>query len=280
MKLKRCVTQALVIVLIGASASGTTFISGKKTDPIGGETVTVHDVASWGSYIYDAPSKYDLVFWPFTDELWIWFCPESGYASFGDDFDKVTDEEKARLALWLKENYKPSERPTTHKEKLAWLERVYGQRQKDRDFWCRFHRLMAYVHADDPQTALTYVRKALPLLEEQLKFDPKGTARIQVLFLLGEYHRRLGDPQEARRYFRQVKAAKYTNDDGIERTGHPYFLKLIADKESSSHVPLGTLAGAVCALVIIAALFLRWQRKTKRGLGESNSGDSVPLPKD
>jgi uncharacterized protein (DUF2225 family) len=277
MMLKRCVTQALVITFVGASASGTTFISGKKIDPIGGETVVVHDVVSWGGYIYDEPSKYDQVFWPFTDELWIWFCPSSGYASFGDDFDKLADDEKARLALWLKENYRPSEKPTTHKEKLAWLERVYSQRQKDRDFWCRFHRLMAYVHADDPQTGLAYVRKALPLLEEQLESDPKGTARIQVLFLLGEYHRRLGDKQEARRYFRQVKAAKYTEDDGTERTGHPYFLKLIKDKGPSSLVRLVVLSGTVCGLAIVTAFFLRLRGRAKKPSGKTG-GEAGMLP--
>jgi len=267
MKLERCATGILMIALLAVSATATTFLSVKKTDPISGEMVTAHDVTSYGSYIYDEPSKYDLVFWPFTDELWIWFCPGSGYASFGDDFDKLTDEEKAHLALWLKENYKPSEKPTTHKEKLAWLERVYGQRQKERDFWCRFHRLMAYIYTDDPQTSLVYVGKALPLLEEQLQSGPKGVARIQVLFLLGEYHRRVGDKQEARRYFSQVKSAAYTDEDGTERTGHPYFLKLISDRNRSSHIRLGILSGTVCALAIITAFFLR-----SRGLRRLISG--------
>jgi tetratricopeptide (TPR) repeat protein len=271
--------ETLMIALLTVSASATTFVAVEKTDPISGQTVTVHDVTSYGSYIYDEPSKYDLVFWPFTDELWIWFCPGSGYASFGDDFDKLTDDEKAHLSLWLKENYKPSEAPTTHKEKLAWLERVYAQRQKDRDFWCHFHRLMAYVYADEPQISLARVRKALPLLEEQLQADPNGIVRIQVLFALGEYHRRLGDDREARRYFRQVKAAKYTDENGTERTGHPYFLKLIADRSPSSRGRLGTLSAiAVCALAVLV-LLSRSRGRVRRPFDETPSDDNVPPPK-
>ncbi len=261
MKRENCIAQTLIIALLAASASATTFIRVEKSDPISGEIVTVHDVVSYGSYIYEAPSKYDQVFWPLTDESWIWFCPGTGYASFGDDFDELTDEEKAHLSLWLKENYHPSEKPTGHKDKLAWLERVYAQRQKTGDFWCRFYRLMAYVCADDAQTCLAYVKKALPLLDRQLQQGPEGVARIRVLFLLGEYHRRVGDKQESQRYFRQAKAAEYTDEDGVERAGHPYFLKLIKDKESSSNVRSGILAGTICALTILTVLLLRSRRR-------------------
>jgi len=278
MNLKTLVTGTLIVVLIAVPAWATTFVSVKKSDPIGGEMVTVHDVISYGSYIYDAPSKYDQVFWPFTEESWIWFCPGSGYASFGDDFDKLTDEEKARLSLWLKDNYNASQKPTTHKEKLAWLEKVYAQRQKDREFWCRFWRLMAYAYADEPQTSLAYVAKALPLLEKQLQAGPEGIARIRVLFLLGEYHRRTGDTRAARRYFRQAKAAEYTDEDGAKRTGHPYFLELVKDKEPSSYIRSLVLAGTVCALAIVTAFFLRWRGKTKTASGPADSDNGVAVP--
>ncbi len=324
MNLKTLVTGTLIVVLIAVPAWATTFVSVKKSDPIGGEMVTVHDVISYGSYIYDAPSKYDQVFWPFparprcarpqpktpflslivttattggyidlrrifvknltmfevssTEESWIWFCPGSGYASFGDDFDKVTAEEKARLSLWLKDNYNASQKPTTHKEKLAWLEKVYAQRQKDREFWCRFWRLMAYAYADEPQTSLAYVAKALPLLEKQLQAGPEGIARIRVLFLLGEYHRRTGDTRAARRYFRQAKAAEYTDEDGAKRTGHPYFLELVKDKEPSSYIWSLMLAGTVCALAIVTAFFLRWRGKTKTASGPADSDNGVAVP--
>ena len=262
MKRENCIALTLMIALLSASASATMFIRVEKRDPISGETVTVHDVVSYGGYIYDAPSKYDQVFWPYTDEPWILFCPGTGYASFGDDFEELTEEETTRLSLWLKENYDPSEKATTHREKLDWAERVYAQREKDNEFWCHFYRLQAYMCRDDAGTSLAHVRKALPLLEEKLQKAPQGMARIRVLFLLGEYHRRLGDEQQSRRHFHQAKAAKYTDDDGVERTGHPYFLELINDKNSPSKAPLGLLAGIVCALAVGAGLFLRWQSKT------------------
>jgi len=272
------VAGSLIVVLSAVSASATMFVSVKKSDPISGETVTVHDVLSYGSYIYDAPSKYDQVFWPFTEESWISFCPASGYASFCDDFEKLTDEEKTRLSLWLKDNYKASEKPTTHKEKLAWLEKVYAQREKDDEFWSRFWRLMAYVYADEPQTSLAYVAKALPLLAEQLQAGPEGVARIRVLFLLGEYHRRTGDARAARRYFRQAKAAEYTDEDGAKRTGHPYFLKLVQEREPSSHIWLVVLAGTACALALVTVLFLRQRGKTRSPSPPADSSDDAPVP--
>jgi uncharacterized protein (DUF2225 family) len=239
MKLTAALTVAL---LLSGIAFATTWAPSEKTDPLTGEKVPSQGIMSYGSYIYNWPSKSDLVFWPLTDENWICLNPKNGYAAFNSDFEELSDEEKKTVAAWLKKNYKPDNPPTSHKEKLAWLERVYGQRKMDEGFWCRFYRLMAYVHREDEKASLAYVKKALPLLKKKLESKPDGVNRLETLYLLGEYHRRLGEGEKAEVYFSQVKDVKYKDEGGKEQTGHPYFVELVDErlnmkKDKSSNRP-------------------------------------------
>ena len=114
---------------------------------------------SYGSYIYNRSSKYDLIFWPLTDEKWICINSKNGYAAFSDDFEKITDDEKKTLKKWLANNFSQKREPKTYFEKLLWIEQVYRQRQMSDDFWSQFYRLMAYVYRDDQQKSIEYVKK-------------------------------------------------------------------------------------------------------------------------
>jgi len=217
--------------VVAGVARATTWGEATLTDPLTGEKIAARTIMSFGSYIYEWPSKYDLVFWPMTDENFIVLNPANGYAAFNDEFEKLAPEEIEKLKEWLPRNYDPERRPKTHLEKLAWLERVYEQRQMKPDFWRRFYCLMAYMLRDDAERSLSYVKKALPLLEAELEAGPEGVARLEVLFLLGEYHRRLGDNEKARAFFGEVRRTPFTDKDGKTRSGHPYFVGLVRERE-------------------------------------------------
>lgn len=222
----------MIVLLLAAPASATTWGVSEKTDPFTNEKIPAQEPMSYGGYVYHWPSKYDIVFWPFTAEKYICFNIKNGYGAFNNDFEKISDEEKKGLKKWLAENYDASNAPQSHKDKLAWLEKVYRHRQMDEDFWCRFYRLMAYTHRDDRQKSISYVKKAMPLLKKKLKSNPKGIKKIETLYLLGEYNRRIGEMEISKDFFNQVKTTTYMDRDGTEKAGHPYFLKLIQNREN------------------------------------------------
>lgn len=91
---------------------------------------------------------------------------------------------------------------------------------------------LAYVHRDDQKKSLMYVGKAMPLLKKKRETNPQSIKKIEVLFLLGEYNRRLGEFEKAKEYFDQVKTTKYKDKDGKEKIEHPYFIGLIQDIEN------------------------------------------------
>jgi hypothetical protein len=59
----------------------------------------------------------------------------------------------------------------------------------------------------------------------------RGVERMEVLYLLCEYRRRIGQAQASREYFEQVKTATYITRTGEEKTGHTFFLDLVKDRE-------------------------------------------------
>ena len=238
--MKRIVVCVVAFSCMTGAASAITWHPTKFNDPLTGEKVDGWEWGSYGSYIYQYPSKFDLVFWPLTDANWICVNAKNGYGAFNNDFEKISDDEKKTLSKWLKENYDPAESPKTHLEKLAWLEKVYKGRKMDDDFWSRFYRLMVYMHRKDKLKSLGYVKKVMPLLEKKLDTKPDGIKRIETLYLLGEYNRRLGNHGKTKAFFADVKTAKYTDEGGKEQVGHPYFLALISDREKQPIEPATT----------------------------------------
>ncbi len=231
------ITRFLIAAIISAAvlsqpATATTWGESTVRDPVSGTKIKVQEPMSSGSYIYSWPGKEDQVFWPMTADQWLWFNPKSGYGAFGDDFEKLEGEALERVKSWLAANYDETQPPSTRTELLAWLEQIYAQRGMDDDFWCYFNRLMAYeLSKSDPEKSLEYVRKALPLLERELVNPESDGSRIATLYLLGEYHRRLGHPDESRNYFDQVRSATYQDREGNTLVGSPYFVALVEERE-------------------------------------------------
>jgi hypothetical protein len=229
------ISLAAVLLLAAWSAEATTWATAKARDPISGRSITVQEPVSSGSYIYQWPGKEDQVFWPFTDDAWLRFNPKTGYGAFGEDFEEIEGEALDRVKSWLGANYDKSKPPRTRLEKLAWLEELYEQRGMDDGFRCFFYRLMAFENSEaDPATSLEYVRKALPLLQQQLPRAVAVEERLPLLYLLGEYNRRLGNAALAREFFDEARAVTFKDEDGEERVGSEYFNALMDEREALS----------------------------------------------
>jgi hypothetical protein len=193
-----------VLSLVSSTSFGITWVQGHVRDPVSGNRVKVAQPASSGSYIYQYPEKSDQVFWPYTDENWLWFNPKSGYIAFGGDFEELEAPKAQELKAWLKANYDRKNPPQTRLELLDWAGRVYTIRSMNGDFWCHFYRLMAFETRSDSSLSLGYVRKALPLLVARLQSTSEPAPRMETLYLLSEYNRRLGSESDAALYLSEL----------------------------------------------------------------------------
>jgi hypothetical protein len=222
--MRRAILAALALAGAGLPAMAIEWVEATRPDPFAeGATCAVHEPLSSGSYIYDYPSKYDIVFWPFTDPYWIWSCPKSGFISFGTDFDKITDAERPRIAALLEQQRAAG---GLGGEPIDTLEAIY--RKRDNVDWSWLDRVLAQWHVEDAARADAYRKAAVPLLEAALA-DAKGLDRIEKLYLLGAYAHRFGDKARAAKYFTEARATAWTDDDGKSQVGSSYINALIQD---------------------------------------------------
>lgn len=206
--MRRAILSATVALftLVSQHAAGTTWGKSTVKDPISGARLTVAEPASFGSYIYDWPEKSDQVFWPYTDDNWLWFSEKTGFIAFGDDFAKVDDATRESLRQWLLANFDRRAPPRTRLERLRWAERVYQARGMNDEFWCRFLRLMAFETRSDRDQSNQYAARALPLLAAELAAATGVGPKLQALYLLSEYNRRIGNVGESDRFLELLKS--------------------------------------------------------------------------
>lgn len=236
----RPVLFALFFLAICSRSMATTWTGGQVIDPISGAGCSVAKFLSYGGYIYEWESKYDGVYWPYTEFNWVWFCPDSGYTSFGDDFEEVSPPELEKIKAFLERNYEGTAQERTRDHRLWLMENIYRLRDKDPSFWSFFYRAKANLYealavetgdiALYEDLAAQSRRAAIPLLEQEVQTLEPGFELIQKLFVLGDYYRRFGDPTLAEQYFRESESVEWTNDEGVSHVGSEYISEMIEER--------------------------------------------------
>lgn len=175
----------------------TTWGTTKVPDPLDEkELCEVGEPASYGSYIYSWPGKYEQVFWPLTEESGIWFCEKSGFTAFIGDFDGISAPEKETIASYLAENYKGE---SAIRDKLKLLAGVYALRKKDEDFRNLVLRVLAYWYEGlgEAEQASLLRKEALDGILKALEGKLSEQKRLEYMYVACNYHRHLGAVAES-----------------------------------------------------------------------------------
>lgn len=216
----------LVSLQVGAITWGESTVQ----DPISPDsTCSVQEPASWGSYVYHWPSKYDQVFWPFTDPSGIWFCEESGFIAFIGDFEGLTDEEVKRISSHLQ-----ATKPVISDQlsRLKHLEKVYSLRNKDDFFKNKLKRILAYLYEAEGEIDLAN-RYRSDALQEINKFLESSNLteyeRLEYLYLSVNYEFQLGNTENSSSRLNELKSAiENISDAEVEGYGD-YLSELIGE---------------------------------------------------
>ena len=192
------------ICLIGnVSVMAARFLESTVDDPIApGKTCDVDQPVSFGSYIYELPSKYDLVFWPLTSEKWVWHCEHSGFTAFGRDF-KITDKERQDIRDYLASTYDGGADAVS---RLRLLEGIYELREKDAHFRNLTLRVLArrYQELGYIEKANEYRRIALMQIRDLLLTDLELRRKLEYLFIAANYARQVDDRDASDEYLSQL----------------------------------------------------------------------------
>jgi len=185
--------------------------------------------ASYGSYIYHWPSKYDQVFWPLTDSNGIWFCKESGFIAFIGDFEGLSEEEVARISSYLK-----TAKPNTSDQlsRLEHLEKIYSLRDKDEIFKNKLKRVLAYLYEVEGKLDLAnrYRSEILQQINKLLESPNLPEYQtLEYLYLSVNYELQLGNEERSSSRLIQLKSA-IENINDAELKGYGDYLSALINE--------------------------------------------------
>lgn len=211
------------LLVFAQFCSATTWFESKVDDPIRkGKKCKVSEPGSYGGYIYQWPSKYDQVFWPYTDGHGIWFCKKSGFVSFMPDFGEVSDNEVALIKKYLKKNKlkKPTKRQLV--EALEELNEL-------REFTPEYRNMLTRVYArwyqefGELEEASKYRKKAYEDIKIFLKSEISQDKKLEYLYLAANYSRYFNELKESEMYIEQLKS-EISRIDDPELSGYGEYL--------------------------------------------------------
>ena len=194
---------AVLLLALASRAEAITWSPGTTECPVCGKTVPVQRVASYGSYVYRYPSKYQLVFWPHTDSLSFYFCPDCHYSAFMGEFAKLPKDKVPAVKEAIAKLKKPQPKkaydqiPIDYRLGIAVaVAKVLG---RDDLYWCHSERVLGYHLAKLGQkdAAKAARLRSLALAQKLLKANAPEPSKKELTFLIGALQHFTGQKPEA-----------------------------------------------------------------------------------
>ncbi|MEN8120422.1 MAG: DUF2225 domain-containing protein [Bacteroidota bacterium] len=216
-------TLNLVFILtLGFHANATTWFPADHVCPVCKAKNTYQEIGSFGSYIYQWDSKYQYIYWPFTDSPSIYCCPDCHFSTFMGDFDSIPANKIDTIKAFLQTTKFDKEYedylniPITTRLEIA--EKVYKILGRNNEFWCQFYRVKGY-HYDkkDNEKALKSRTKALELAKLMIADTLNSGKEKENYFIIAAMNNFIGQKDSAIAYLDKARNYTYKNDNWNEK---------------------------------------------------------------
>jgi len=162
-----------------------------------------YDYASWGSYVYQWPSKFQMIYWPHTDRVSLYTCKNCHLTLFMWDFknlpkEKIPDIRSALAGVTLPEP-KKDYTDVSMSDRLPVAEKLYKVLGEEPGFWALFYRVEGYHfdlenHADQ---ALQARKRGLEITTTMLADPQNAPHKKELLLTSAAMHHFLNDDVRA-----------------------------------------------------------------------------------
>ena len=162
-----------------------------------------YDYASWGNYVYQWPSKFQMVFWPQTDKVSLYTCKKCHLTLFMWDFknpakEKIPDLRSALAGVTLPEP-KKTYTDVSMSDRLPVAEKLYKALGENQEFWALFYRVEGYhfdleKHSDLAKEAR---KRALEITTSMLADAQNAPRKKELLLTSAAMHHFLDDDARA-----------------------------------------------------------------------------------
>ena len=249
--MKKFVRLAGVLVLIAGlfgNALAITWFDQEFTCPIDNEKNTFKVWASYGSYVYSYPSKYQWLFFQWTDSPAYYTCKKCHFSTFLGEFDKVPKDKipeikKILASVKVSKNFKNyMELPVS--ERMDIMEKVYTVWGKNEEWWENFYRLKGYHNGKEGNAAkaLEARKKSLEMIQKELTKPNTEAPKKILLYVSAAMKHFSNDDKGALEDLQKALATKYEEKDakpedlknaeeGLNERIRDYIEKIKSEKE-------------------------------------------------
>lgn len=245
------VLVALLLACVSCQpASATLMAIRQESCPLCGAQVVLKDMVSFGTYIFDEPSKYDLIFPPESYKSFFVACGTCGYTQTAEDFLSPTPDQiqKLRQSKLITE-WKPASGEIPFADRLERTILVNRELERPKEFWACFVRIhIHHLRELDPDKAKEVAKEALRLVEQD-----DSLRRKHHLYLLGEYSRLSGDMLEAKRLLRKAGSTSINRElilPLVSLHGAVILCGGVAIRRCQGRFARGAMVGLVAAVLI------------------------------
>lgn len=171
--------------------------------------------ASYGNYIYSEPSKYQYVYWPYTDKPSVYSCVDCHYSALIGEFDSVKSAEIAGVRSYL-ETIKNDKKYSDYSDipiltRLDYAEKINGFRYHDNESWCRFYRILGYhtERAGKIEEAKIARGRAIKLAQRSLKDTTSKGREKEFYYIIGAMYHFTNNDDSALVYLEKATTLRY-----------------------------------------------------------------------
>lgn len=223
-KRRRLLSTSVALAALASAAFATTWLPKEVACPVCHTTNVFQIPGSYGSYVYQEPSKLQYVFWPATTDRFLYTCKQCRLTLYMGDFEEIPEERVEALARMLEsetllEGLEGLEGPLVPYydipmvARLPIAEKVYTILGRDDRFWCEFRRIEGYHleaagRADEARSARL---EALEIAERMLRTP--SPARKETLVIAAAMRKLTGDAAGASRDLEEARTLTFESQE-------------------------------------------------------------------
>jgi len=236
----------LIGLALVRNAEATTWADREVSCPVCDTANTFRSVMSCGGYIYYWPTKYEYVFWPYTESECLYSCAKCRLTLFMEDFEDIPPDKVDAIRHLLEgirfdreyKNY--TEIPMS--QKLDAAEKLYAVLGKDDEFWCLFYRVKGFHYGEtgNETGAREARKKALDLARKMANDGANIESKKELIVISGAMKHLLDDDDGAFADFNEAAHLKYTKKRVFDKEAAKR--ELIREGEEANETSLSEMA--------------------------------------
>ena len=218
MNIRRSICIILLSLLLNSTVQSapTTWAPVEVVCPVCQTKNTFLEIMSYGNYIYMWPSKYQLIFWPYTDSPVLYSCKRCHLTTFMEEFKGIPKDKLPTLKKILQQVNLPKADKYTDipmSQRLFVAEKVYSELGRGDEFWSHFYRVLGFHLEEEKkqEEAREARKKALTIVERMLTNKENEGIRKELLLISGAMRFFLKDGSGALKDFNEASGLKYQN---------------------------------------------------------------------